>query len=234
MKIGILQADHVRPDLLPIAGEYPDMVQALLKTVDPNLGYHVFKAVDGEFPASPAECDAYIVTGGNASAYDPDPWIAELLSFVRQCHKSRKKLLGICLGHQVIARALGGVVQKATQGWGAGVKSVTMERWFPWMVPARTRVSVLFTHQDQVMELPPGAVRIGTGDHCPNNMFVLGDHVLAMQGHPEFDHAYARALIEARREMLGEACYEKAINSLSHPTDTPVLAEWIVRFLRYL
>ena len=142
--------------------------------------------------------------------------------------------MGICLGHQAIALALGGTVQKAAQGWGAGVKSVTIEESLPWMVPAKTRVSFLFTHQDQVTDLPPGAVRIGTGEHCPNNMFVLGDHVLAMQGHPEFNHEYARALIEARRDLLGETCYQKAINSLSHPTDAPVLAEWIIRFLRYL
>ena len=113
-----------------------------------------------------------------------------------------------------------------------GVKSVTMETQLPWMVPAKTRVSFLFTHKDQVMDLPRGAVRIGTNRHCPNNLFVLGDHVLAMQGHPEFNHAYARALIEARREMLGETCYRQAIDSLSLPTDTLVLAEWMVRFLR--
>jgi len=231
--IGILQADHVRPDLLPIAGEYPDMVQALLKTADPDLDYRVFKAVDGEFPASPAECDGYVVTGGNASAYDPDPWIEKLLSFVRQCHGSRKKLIGICLGHQAIALALGGVVRKATQGWGMGVKSVTVEKQLPWMVPARTRVSFLFTHKDQVTDLPPGAVRIGTNEHCPNNMFVLGDHLLAMQGHPEFNHAYTKGLIEARREMLGEKCYREAINSLSQPTDDPVFADWMARFLKY-
>ena len=233
MTIGILQADHVRPDLLPIAGEYPGMVQALLKTADPDLGYRVFKAVDGEFPASPAECDGYIVTGGQASAYDPDPWIGKLLSFVRQCHKSKKKLMGVCLGHQVIALALGGTVEEATQGWGMGVKSVIVEKQLPWMVPARTRVSYLFTHKDQVIDLPPHAVRIGTNSHCPNNMFILGDHLLAMQGHPEFNHAYARALIEVRREILDDTSYREAINSLSQPTDNPVFAEWMVRFLKH-
>ena len=62
-------------------------------------------------------------------------------------------------------------------------------------------------------------------------MYQIGDHILSIQGHPEFSKDYSRALIELRRGIIGETVYKRAIRSLDEEIHNRILANWIVRFI---
>ena len=123
MKLGILNADIVNPKFSPVFGEYPDMFAKMFKAADLDVELVTYQVIDGEFPELLDEVDAYLITGSKFSVYDDVPWIHKLKAFVKKLHENKKKLVGICFGHQMVAEALEGNVSKAGSGWSVGVQS---------------------------------------------------------------------------------------------------------------
>jgi len=93
--------------------------------------YAVYAADEGELPASPKNCDAYLVTGSSAGAYEALPWIGPLKDFLNDA-KGQAALVGICFGHQIMAEAFGGKVIKSPKGWGVGLHRYTVAHPPPW------------------------------------------------------------------------------------------------------
>ena len=162
------------------------------------------------------------------------PWIQALRAWIRRAHDADVKLAGVCFGHQVIAQALGGEVVKSTKGWGLGVSVHPMLADEPWMAPARDQIRILASHQDQVALLPPGATRLAGNDFCPNFMFLQGNNIVAIQGHPEFSVEYNRALIERRRGLLPDERYQSSLSSLEGEVDSATMMQWLLQFLGIL
>lgn len=231
MHLGILQCDSVRAELQPAFGDYPDMFRTLLTTEAVAPAFDVYDLTRGQLPDSLAECDAWLFTGSKWSVYDPDPWIHDAHELARALHAERRPTIGICFGHQLIARALGGRVEKAESGWGVGVHTMRILDRRPWMDPARQMLSLLVSHQDQVVEPPAEAERLAGHEFCPHDMFQIGGHILTFQGHPEFAKGYSRATMEHRRAILGEATFGEGMASLASDIEPGVAAAWIHRFL---
>ena len=232
MKIGILKTDTVREDLVDEFGEYPDMFIRLLREADPELEFRVYDVENGEYPEDINEVDAYLITGSKSSVYDDKDWIRRLEAFVQELHAQRKKLLGICFGHQMVARALGGHTEKSHKGWGMGAHSAVFESLPRWHDGEGHEFHLLVSHQDQVVEPAPGTVVLAGSEFCENAVCQLGDHILTFQGHPEFMHDYTRNILEIRREMVGEDVYAAGVASLDQPVDRERVARWMVNFLR--
>ena len=234
MKVGILQADVLREELQPAFGHYPRMFESVLGPAARESGREAtFQAYDvrfEEYPANVDDCDAYIVTGSRHSVYDDFRWIRTLRDYVQTLHDARKKLVGICFGHQLIAHALGGEALPAEAGWAVGVHRMRVVARHGAMSPPLNAVSLLSSHKDQVAALPPGARLLGATDFCPQASFALDDHILTFQGHPEFNKPYAEALMRAREALIGDA-FAPGIASLSEDTDEAVVARWIVNFI---
>lgn len=228
MEIGILAAGAPPPELEPRFGDYGAMFARLL---GPGFVPRVYAAASGELPASPDAHPAFLVTGSAAGVYEPLPWIAPLLGFLRES-AGRTRLVGICFGHQAMAEALGGRVEKSERGWGIGLHDYEIWERAPWMgesPPARIAVPV--SHQDQIAVPPPGARVLAGNPFTPFGMLDYGDAgALSMQFHPEFEPAYAQALIEHRRARVPAP--DAAIASLERPNDRALAAEWIRAFLR--
>jgi GMP synthase-like glutamine amidotransferase len=231
VRLGILKADAVLPALATRFGEYPDMFQRVLSAADPSLRYQVYDVEHGPLPASLDECDGWLVTGSRRSVYERIPWIERLGELVKELVAQRRKLVGVCFGHQMVAHVLGGRTERAPHGWTVGVHEHRIDVPFPWDPDAET-VRMIHTHQDQVVALPPGAVRVGGNRLVPNGLYRIGDHVMSFQGHPEFDAGYARALYDGRRAVLGEETYGKAVESLIGQDDSAALSTAVVAFLR--
>lgn len=231
MRLGVLQCDSVRTELQPQFGDYPDMFRSLLTTESVQPEFAVYDLTAAQFPASLDECDAWLFTGSKWSVYDADEWIARAHELARALHEQRRPTIGICFGHQLIARALGGRVEKAPVGWGVGVHTMRVLEERPWMDPPRRTLSLLVSHQDQVLEAPRGAELLATHEFCPHDMFQIGTHILTFQGHPEFPRDYSRATMEMRRELLGEETFGEGMASLSSEIEPGVAAAWIHRFL---
>lgn len=231
MRIGILQCDSVRPELQPRFGDYPDMFMSLLTTERVQPQFEVYDLTRDCFPGSPDECEAWLVTGSKWCVNDDEPWIDRAHEFVLDCHRQAHPLVGICFGHQMVARALGGRVERAAVGWGAGLHTAWIQQQRPWMQPAQETLSLLVSHQDQVAEAPAELQRLAGHDFCPYDIFQLGNHILTLQGHPEFPVEYSRRLIEIRWEQIGPEQAQAALDSLAQPPDRAIAAEWILRFI---
>ncbi|MDE0193306.1 MAG: hypothetical protein OXQ90_18280 [Gammaproteobacteria bacterium] len=231
MRLGILQADHVDPECRARFGDYADMFAvALGDALGPGASFEFFDVRRGCYPDHVDDCDGYLITGSRASVYDDEPWIDRLKDFVRQLDNAQAKTVGICFGHQLVAAALGGVVDRAQAGWGVGVHTWEIVDDEPWMRPRLCELRLLASHQDQVDVLPQGARLLAASDFCPNAAFAIDNHVFAVQGHPEFTRDYARFLMCRRRDQLGDA-FAPGMESLHEPTDEAVVAQWIAGFL---
>ena len=232
MKIGILQCDSVLDEYQSTFGDYPQMFISLFQKIDLNLTFTTYDLRKGALPLSVDECDAYITTGSRLSVYDDIPWLPQLQHFISEISQSNIKLVGICFVHQLIADLFSGKTEKSTKGWGVGVAKNKIASQKKWMNPYQRDLKIVVSHQDQVINLPPKAELIGTSGFCPNFMFLLGENILTIQGHPEFSTDYSKALMTHRRERIGEQCYLKALTTLSSPTDDLVLARWILNFMK--
>jgi GMP synthase-like glutamine amidotransferase len=226
METGILVTGAPPPDLEPRFGPYSAMFERLL---GPGFAIRAYDVAAGMLPDRPEACSAFLVTGSAAGVYEPLPWIGPLLAFLREA-KGRSKLVGICFGHQAMAEALGGRVEKSERGWAVGLQDYTLVARAPWMgenPPGRIAVPV--SHQDRVTVAPPGAEVLAHSAFSPFGMLAWGADALSMQFHPEFEPDYARALIQSRRQRLPDP--DSALASLDAPDDRALVAQWIRAFL---
>ncbi|MHB8528525.1 MAG: glutamine amidotransferase-related protein [Caulobacteraceae bacterium] len=229
MKVGVLETGAPPAGLQAAFGRYPTMFQALLAGED--YDWRIYDVRRGRFPARPEDCAAYIVTGSAAGVYDPEPWIGEAEAFLRSA-KGKAALVGVCFGHQLMAQAFGGKVIKSEKGWGIGRHEYSVREKRPWI--DGEVASAPASHQDQVVEIPPGARIVAGSEFTPFGMLAWDDQpAISVQLHPEFAPAYAKALIVARgddgRYAPGQA--EAALASLDLADQRGRLAGWIKAFL---
>jgi GMP synthase-like glutamine amidotransferase len=123
-------------------------------------------------------------------------------------------------------------VIKSPKGWGVGEHDYAILRREPWMdsdAPIRLPAS----HQDQVVEKPPGAEVWAASDFTPfAGLAWPGERAISLQPHPEFEPAYASALIEARRgSVYPDAQADRAVASFGPTDDRARVGDWIKRFL---
>lgn len=232
MKIGILETGRPPDELLVEHGTYATMLMGLL---DPNLDrykYTVFDVQAGGLPDRAESFEGYLITGSPAGVYDGHRWIGELAAFLQRA-KGKAKLVGVRFGHQVMAQAFGGRVEKSDRGWGVGLHHYRLVARESWMEPDAAGFAVPASHQDQVVEPPPAARVLAENDHTPFAALAYADQpAISFQGHPEFSRAYAADLVKARRgTKLAEAEADRALESLKRPDDGARVAGWIRRFL---
>ena len=181
MKLAVLETGHPPGDLEARFGDYPDMVHRML-----GDGFEIepFNVQAGEFPAHPNGHDAYMISGSPAGVYDPLPWIEPLMQFIKNADGA--KMVGICFGHQVMAQALGGQVEKSSKGWGTGLHRYDVIRQEPWMNgDAATTIAVPASHQDQVVVQPPNTAIVVESDFTPFAALAWSDRpAISFQFHP--------------------------------------------------
>ncbi len=224
MKIAVLETGHPPGNLSERFGRYPAMFQRLL-----GEGFEIenYDVAAGELPSLRNGHDAVLITGSPAGVYDPLPWIAPLMDFIRA--SSDRKMVGICFGHQIMGQALGGEVVKSQKGWGTGLQRYRIVHDEHWLDPVG-EIAVPASHQDQIVTQPPNTEVVATSDFTPFAALSWSDRqAISFQFHPEFCPDFARALIERRRDVLPDP--DSAIASLDAPNDSARVAGWIRRFL---
>jgi GMP synthase-like glutamine amidotransferase len=228
MRVAVLETGTPPQELIARFGRYPAMFERLLD-IGPLPDFQVDQ---GRWPDDVGDFDAYVIAGSPAGVYDPLPWIAELKTFLRAA-KGHAALVGICFGHQIMAEAFGGHVIKSPKGRGVGLQTYQVIDPQPWMDGAES-FSIPASHQDQVVLHPPEAQVIGANAFTHIAALAYQDQpAISFQGHPEFEPAFAQALLRSREEAaLTAEQTEAAMASLEQPDDRARVGGWIRRFLK--
>ena len=225
--VGLLVVGHVDPKSVHIAGDYPALFDALLAPFGIDLVPYALD--EGRFPDSLTECAGWICSPSRLSTYDDVPWIADAEALHREIVAKEHRYVGICFGHQLLAQALGGKVARAIGGWGVGVQQYDVVEALPCMDPPLARFALLASHQDQVVDVPPGArvIATSTSGYCPVAGLAVGERAWTLQGHPEFVPRLADHLLAGRVALIGAEPVARARASLTQPLDRDTIARWI-------
>ncbi|AJQ95275.1 glutamine amidotransferase-related protein [Gynuella sunshinyii] len=232
MKLNIIECDELHPDLINDYYSYGRMFEQYLGALDSELTFQYFSAINRQLPETLNQQEVYLLTGSKYGAYEDDIWIKELISWVAKAYQAGGRFIGICFGHQILAQALGGKVEKSTKGWGLGVRTVPTCDSSIWENYDKKTISLIYVHQDQVVELPAKASIIAGDDFCPVAGFRIDNQVLAFQGHPEFNELYARKLLDLREERFEKTIFQSGVTSLSKPTDARHLGKLMIRWIK--
>lgn len=229
-RVGLLMCGHVDQRAEAVAGDYPDLFGALL--ADESIELVRYDLDAGRFPDSERDCDGWLCSPARDSAYDPVGWIADAEELHRRIVAAEVPYVGICFGHQLLAQALGGRVERAPGGWNVGVHEYVIDRQLPFMDPRVETIRLLASHQDQVVAVPQGATvfaRAPDGS-CAVGGMAIGDRAWTLQLHPEFVPELAARLLDLRVDVIGTAKVDVARASLAAPLSRAVVARWIGRF----
>ncbi len=220
MHIGILQTGESPDALRADMGDYPDFFETLL--AGRGLTFSRYAVLRSEFPKDVHDCEGWLITGSRFGAYEDHPWIPPLEDFIRKAFAEHVPMVGVCFGHQIIAQAMGGKVEKYPGGWSVGPTEydfgdhkVTLNAW----------------HQDQVTQKPEGAKVLASTEFCENAALLYDDRMLTVQPHPEFRKEFMAGLIKFRGPgLVPDAILADATNRIDTTLDSPSMAERISQF----
>lgn len=182
-------------------GGYFNVFKSIL--ADEGEHWDAFRVVAGEFPDEKDldNYDGFVISGSSHDAFADDDWILKLCSLVEKLDQMKKKVLGICFGHQIICRIRGGKVGRARRGPDLGLRRITIVKdavepgsYFGDEIP--TSLAIIKCHQDEVLELPESAKVIAHSDKYDVEMFSIEDHFFCIQGHPEYNREILFEIID--------------------------------------
>ena len=222
MRIGILQTGIAPDSLKADFGDYPAFFETLL--TGNEFEFTTYVVVNNDFPPDVQAADGWLITGSRHGAYENHAFITPLEDFIRSAAAGKVPMVGVCFGHQIMAQALGGKVEKFIGGWSVGAndydfegQTVTLNAW----------------HQDQVTSVPKGAKIIAHSPFCAVAGLAYGTHGLSVQAHPEFSSEFIEGLMDSRgKGVVPEALLSKARTRLNDKIDQPLLARKIANFFK--
>jgi GMP synthase (glutamine-hydrolysing) len=210
-------------------GDFTDWFEALLGGRASGV---VVDAVKGELP-DPRDYGGILVTGSLASVTRLERWMEALGAWLLGASEHRP-VLGVCFGHQLLAHALGGRVERHPDGPELGTVEVELTsegRTDPLFQGMASPLSVQVAHEDHVPEAPPGAVVLARNRHAPVQAFAAGPRLRGVQFHPEFDADRNRSFVEVERPSLDRRYPGVAEEALARIRPTPgcsaVLHHWL-------
>jgi GMP synthase-like glutamine amidotransferase len=224
MKIGILECGHTMPEVESDHGTFPQMFARLLE--GHGFNYAAYDVENMVFPADVSECDGWLLTGSKHGAYEDHAFIPPLEAFIRKTYAQGVPMVGICFGHQLIAQALGGRVEKYQDGWALGLTDYKFD--------GVGELALNAWHQDQVIERPEGAEPIASNGFCENAALIYGKKALTVQPHPEFGGEIVSEYVNVRRGTgtYPDALMDAALGKSSGPDDNASLAKMIADFFK--
>lgn len=236
MKLGILATGITPDELLGKFGSYADMFVQLFNKADCPFEYEVFDVRDDEFPVNASVCDGWIITGSKFNVYQNLPWMQKLKKLILEIHADNKPMVGICFGHQIIAEAFNGKVDKYDGGWGVGLQCYELTGDFDFISSSESSFIINAMHQDQVIDKPANAQVFSTSDFCKYAGLIYDDRILTFQAHPEFTVEYEDELVNARKgTVVPLDVAEQGLETLRQPgaaTDSSDVARWMAAFLK--
>ena len=199
-KILVVKTGEPVPKIAEKRGQFADLIAG---SIGPEFAFE-YTVVDVriEDVPSPHDADAIVITGSAANVPTREAWILKTEAWLREVVAEGTPVFGICFGHQLLAQALGGEVQKNPRGREIGTIAVDRHTEDPIFdgLPASFTANV--THIDTVVRLPPGAVGLARSPLEDYHAIRFTETCYGVQFHPEIDAEVMRGYVETRREIL--------------------------------
>ena len=229
-KLFVLKLGTTWPATAERHGDFDDWTTHALGATDVPL-----ETVDIEHGAALPEhtdCAGVILTGSHAMVTDELPWSVNTQVWLVDALRQQIPILGVCYGHQLLARAAGGRVGYHPDGREIGTVEISCQpaaRQDPLFADLPDPFLAHTTHAQSVLELPPEAELLAGNAYEPNHAFRVGSSAWGVQFHPEYSTVIMREYITGLAEQLIAA--GRDIGELSvQVTDTPTPRTILRRF----
>jgi GMP synthase-like glutamine amidotransferase len=210
-------------------------IKQWLESHQASITYHKF--FTNQAIPNVDDYDALIIMGGPMSVNDEveHPWITDAVRSIKRAIDGNKKVLGICLGAQLIAKSLGALV-KPNQHKEIGLHPIS---------PVKTSNTNVFTFPNQLnvihwhsqtFDIPINATHIAQSEACFNQGFQIGNNVIGLQFHLELDKDSLKSLVKVFKEQLIQDQYVHNEGKINLITDEEfeIMQKNLVNLLNYL
>jgi GMP synthase (glutamine-hydrolysing) len=203
MRVTLIKVGETFSELKPRVGCYEDWFQ---KGLSPYVNdWQIVNAFQGEALPSPHTVEAVIVTGSPVSVYENLPWSVNTGQWLAQVLATDTiPVLGICYGHQLIADALQGKVERSSQGREIGVSIIDTIEEDPIFEGVTMPMQVWQSHIDEVSKIPSNAKVIASNAHTYAQGMAIGTQCRTVQWHPEMTHEIVEFYVQARANLIDQ------------------------------
>ncbi len=229
-RLYIIKAGTTFPATAKQFGDFDQWTTSTLGITD--LEIDIVDAENGAELPSVEECAGAVITGSHSMVTDNLAWSVRLEEWIRSLLHMDTPFFGICYGHQLLAQAAGGQVGFHPHGEEIGTVAVQL---LPDCVndPVFQSLPQSFlvqaTHEQTVLRLPAGAVRLAANEYEPNHAFRVGGWAWGVQFHPEYSADIMRSYIREQKDEL-EAAGRNVAELLDTVSETPFAAQTLQNF----
>jgi len=175
----------------------------------------------------------HLLTSEEHDSFENHPWIVKLVDFTKTVlAQNRVRMIGVCFGHQIVARALEVKVGRSNRGWEASVCKVDLTPKGKELF-GRDQLMIHQMHRDIVYDYPPTVERLGTSPICEVQGMYTTKRLITVQGHPEFNEQIVRELLATRHEqgIFDDVLFRDMIGRVANEHDGVAVAGAFLKFL---
>jgi GMP synthase (glutamine-hydrolysing) len=233
-KILIVKTGDTFADLIGPYGDFEDWIRRGLGLGEDQI--RVVNAPAFEPLPAPGTFSGTVIAGSHAMVTQNLDWSLAVEAWLAQVVTAGIPVLGICYGHQLLARAMGGKVDFHPGGLEIGTTPITLTadalsdplfQGFPPIFNAHT------CHSQTVLSLPPGAVHLAKNTHEPHHAFRLGQAAWGVQFHPEYSPDIMAGYVRNMSPVI-QALDKDPTGVQNQVTQTPEAGKVLARFAAHI
>ncbi|KAI1849989.1 hypothetical protein JX265_003362 [Neoarthrinium moseri] len=245
IRLAILEADTpvpgVRAKYGGYGGVFTDLFRRACGSLSPpqslesqlDLSAHDIVNDLDSYP-DPETLDAVLISGSKHNSFESDEWILRLVQYTKRLLEGgRVRIIGVCFGHQIVARAMGNEVGRSVRGWELSVVEMALTEEGK-KIFGKDTLRIQQMHRDEVHSYPPGTIPLAHTDVCAVQGYYIPKRLIAVQGHPEFTEPMVTEILGMRHEggIIADGVYKDAMSRVGNEHDGVLIAQAFLKFLR--
>lgn len=230
----IIKAGTTLPALKSTEGNFDDWI--ISGTGMPRSAFIVTSVYENVPLPQPDYISAVIISGSHSNVTENLPWMEQSSRWLLKAAHKNIPVLGICFGHQLVAKAFGGSVDNNPVGWELGflpLKRENEKEADPLLSVLPDIFNAYVSHQQSVLTPPQGAIILASSEKEPVQAFRIKQNIWGVQFHPEFTTSITQAYLDYHRaEIIAEGQNPPTrLPSISQKEWGPVLLKQFVKIV---